>query len=132
MENKPSDYQVRERATNPLQSFVVNAPAGSGKTTLLVTRILKLLTIIEKPSEIIAITFTKKAAAQMRRKLIDVMGKNENKINDEVRTLALKAKENAINRGWEANFIESMDIHLCDSSAYRQQNQIDYLVVESS
>jgi len=117
MENKPSDYQVRERATNPLQSFVVNAPAGSGKTTLLVTRILKLLTIIEKPSEIIAITFTKKAAAQMRRKLIDVMGKNENKINDQVRALALKAKENAINRGWEANFIESMDIITIDSLA---------------
>ena len=73
MSEQLSDHLVREEVTDPRYSFVVDATAGSGKTTLLVMRILKLLGIVEKPNEIVAITFTKKAAAEMRSRLINAM-----------------------------------------------------------
>ncbi len=58
-------------ALNPNLSVVVEACAGSGKTWLLVSRILRLLLAGAAPSSILAITFTRKAAQEMKLRLMD-------------------------------------------------------------
>jgi len=65
-----NDAELREKALH-LSSFIVEAPAGSGKTSLLTDRYLKLLTVVDAPEEIVAITFTKKAASEMKAKIIE-------------------------------------------------------------
>ncbi|MBF0281445.1 MAG: UvrD-helicase domain-containing protein [Zetaproteobacteria bacterium] len=65
-----SDQTIRQRVCQPHGSFLVQAPAGSGKTELLTRRILTLLTLVDEPEEILALTFTKKAAAEMRHRVI--------------------------------------------------------------
>lgn len=58
-----------EVACDPRRSVVVEACAGAGKTWMLVSRILRALLDGAEPSQILAITFTRKAAGEMRERL---------------------------------------------------------------
>ena len=100
---KAADHAERARALDISQSFIVRAPAGSGKTRLLIQRYLALLTRVDEPEEIVAITFTRKAAAEMRKRVLDAFATAAHTDADDdegTRDLARAALARDAERNW--------------------------------
>ena len=98
------DAASRARALDSSRSFIVRAPAGSGKTGLLIQRYLKLLTQVDAPEEVVAITFTIKAAAQMRDRVLEALESSSKNPTSEfektTRSLALAVSQRDKTLGW--------------------------------
>ncbi|RZI41615.1 ATP-dependent exonuclease [Herbaspirillum sp. HC18] len=82
--------QFTRVACDPARSVVVEACAGSGKTWLLVARMLRLLLAGTEPSELLAITFTRKAAQEMRERLLHLLHELALQPEEQVRSLLLE------------------------------------------
>jgi ATP-dependent helicase/nuclease subunit A len=68
-----ADAGARASAVRTTGSVLVQAPAGSGKTTLLAQRYLRLLATVDAPERILALTFTRRAAEEMRARVIGAL-----------------------------------------------------------
>ncbi len=103
----PADQAVRRRALSADGSFIVQAPAGSGKTELLIQRYLNLLGRVREPEEIVAITFTRKAAGEMRERVVDALRRaaagctGSGEVEALRLDLARRAMDNDRRHGWE-------------------------------
>jgi ATP-dependent exoDNAse (exonuclease V) beta subunit len=119
------DRAARAAALDPVTSFIVRAPAGSGKTELLTQRYLALLAGVDEPEEIVAITFTRKAAGEMRARIVRalVLGAGSAPAEEHRRVtweLARRAQTRDQERSW----------HLKDHPARMRIQTIDSLNAE--
>lgn len=73
LQQEIADLHEREAALDIASSCIVEAPAGSGKTGLLIQRFLKLLSTVDNPAEVLALTFTTKATAEMVERVLKAL-----------------------------------------------------------
>ncbi|STX52047.1 UvrD/REP helicase [Legionella busanensis] len=100
------DSKQREQATDPKCSFIVQAPAGSGKTELLTQRYLRLLSTVTSPEQIVALTFTRKAASEMRERIITALQRAEHGVeaNTLHQQLTQRYAKDALNHSLKYNW----------------------------
>ncbi len=126
------DRLAREEALDTSCSILVQAPAGSGKTELLVLRFLKLLAKVVEPEQVLAITFTKAATAEMRHRILLELDRAKKSGADAVASaetpalrLATAALENSNRRGWRLlDHSQRLNIQTIDSLCLRIARQM--------
>ncbi len=120
---QPEDQPARAAAIDPARSILVQAPAGAGKTGLLTQRFLALLAEVEDPEQILAITFTRAATAEMRDRILGALEGAQKPAAAEEKPeirLARAALKNAHARGWQ--LLEQphrLDVQTIDSLCLR-------------
>ena len=131
--NLASDSPTRDEVVSPSASYIVQAPAGSGKTALLVRRYLNLLTVVRQPEEILAITFTDKAAREMKSRVLKELSLKDG--------IAAQVHERSKQLHWDLELNpQRMKIQTIDSFAYsivqrmpiESQLSLDYQSMEKS
>jgi ATP-dependent helicase/nuclease subunit A len=122
------DDAARHEAGEVADSILLEAPAGSGKTAVLTRRFLTLLATVDDPGEILAITFTRKAAAEMRARVIRALREElpgEDSGTAALRRLAAAARAHGLARGWKlAAEPERLRIQTIDSFNYWLASQL--------
>ena len=117
-----SDAAVRHEVLDTTKSFCVTAPAGSGKTSLLTQRVLALLVTVERPEQVLAITFTRKAAAEMRERVMDALDtakqgiQSENEHEARTQSLADAVLAHSRRSNWSLT-AESLNVRTIDGLA---------------
>jgi ATP-dependent exoDNAse (exonuclease V) beta subunit len=94
--------------------LIVTAAAGSGKTSVLVARYVRLIQEGMRPDEILTITFTRKAAAEMKRRIVGrlqelhLYGEAQAAETGPIQTIhsfcERTLRENALSAGLDPNF----------------------------
>lgn len=130
-----ADGTARDAAIDPHTSVLVQAPAGSGKTDLLTLRYLALLPTVAEPEQVLAITFTRKATAEMRERVLKAFhSAMRGPISDEqphqrkLRELAAAALAHAESQSW--NLLaqpQRLNIQTIDSLALSLAHQMPLL-----
>ena len=126
------DQGARERAIDPTMSFCVSAPAGSGKTELLTQRLLALLARVDRPEQVLAITFTRKAASEMAARIMEKLEQASADAPIEAahervtRDLALQVLAHAQERGWRLDE-SSLNLRTIDSFCHELTRQMPIL-----
>ena len=126
------DQAARERAINPSMSFCVSAPAGSGKTELLTQRLLALLARVDRPEQVLAITFTRKAASEMAARIMEKLEQASADAPIEAahervtRDLAQQVLAHAQERSWRLDE-SSLNLRTIDSFCHELTRQMPIL-----
>ncbi len=103
------DSSARHEALNITASIILQAPAGSGKTTILTQRFLSLLSVVDRPEEVLAMTFSRKAANEMQERIINALqdcdkhnpeSKYLNEVTEKTYLLAKAVKLRSEKLGW--------------------------------
>jgi len=123
------DDAERAAALDAARSFIVQAPAGSGKTELLIQRYLALLARVERPEAIVAMTFTRKAAGEIRERIVTALREREPPPQHERnRVLTWRLARSALQRdaalGWElATHPARLQVHTIDALCFALMRQ---------
>ena len=127
-----SDHIARREAIDPTRSFCVSAPAGSGKTELLTQRLLALLARVDRPEQVLALTFTRKAAAEMALRVVEKLDQAREAIpvtaehERQTRELALAVIDHAAHKKWRLDDT-TLNIRTIDSFCHELTRQMPIL-----